>query len=106
MMSIEPSGFGDHEPLFIRAAAIRAAIARHGDAISERLAQPGKPTAADKALRLALAGDLDGARGAATTRKERWPAFRVAQELAGELWPDTATEFSSTVRLLGDPSRW
>jgi hypothetical protein len=104
-MSIE-TGFGDFEPKFMRSAAIHAAIAKHGDAIAQRLEQTGKPTAADKALRLALAGDLDGARSAATTRKERWPAFRMAQELAAELWPDTATEFASTVRLLGDPSCW
>jgi len=106
MTSIE-TGFGDHEPLFMREAAIRAAIAKHGHAIAQRLEQTGQPTsAADKALRLALAGDLDGARSAASTRRERWPAFRAAQELAAELWPDTATEFARTVRLLGDPSRW
>jgi hypothetical protein len=105
-MTSEPAGFGDYEPMFIREAAIRAAIAKYGDTIAQRLAKTGKPTAADKALRLALAGDLDGARAAASTRRERWPAFRAAQELAAELWPDTATEFARTVRLLGDPSRW
>jgi hypothetical protein len=105
-MTSTDTGFGGHEPLFMRAAAIRAVIAKHGNAIAQRLEQTRAPTAADRALRLALAGDLDGARSAATTRKERWPAFRTAQELAAELWPDTATEFASTVRLLGDPSRW
>jgi hypothetical protein len=99
-------GFGDHEPLFMREAAIRAAIAKHGNAIAQRLAQTGKPTAADNALRLALAGNLDGARAAAKTRAERWPAFRMAPELSAQLWPDTGSEFASTVRMFGEPSGW
>jgi hypothetical protein len=57
-------------------------------------------------LRLIAGGDIDGAKKAAPDRKSRWPVFRLLPDVAGRLWPDTGREWETTVRTLGDPSRW
>lgn len=58
--------------------------------------------AANNALALLFAGDVEGARKAATTTPERYAVFNIAPQKAAELWPDTAEDWNKTQRMLGN----
>lgn len=57
---------------------------------------------AHRAIRLAYSGQIEAARAAASTRQERYAAFRINEAKARELWPATAADWDRTVSF----NRW